>query len=344
MRINFLLLIFIFILSASNTNAQSRHYTLFDDAPLTLNPAFTGAFKGTYRIGGIYRNQLTGFSGGLYNTPNIYIDLPLIRGFGKYDWVGVGANIVVDRAGTTATRSRSAYGGSVAYHLALDKKRNQVFTIGVYAGFVTNNFENVILQDQNELSRDFNGSHLNLNAGLKFKSKIDKKNETEFGFSLNNLTGATEGHSFVGDSVQVSQSLLFTGHAMYERQINDLWSAQPKVFVQSIAGGGIDASIQAWVGRNLISKEDAQEAKKSRKKIKKDKVAYAGLGYRFGNAVQLLLAYEMKNIRISASYDITLSQQRVIDNTVGGFEISASYIGKIYKQPNIKPVLFCPRF
>ena len=35
--------------------AQDVHYTQFYNSPLTTNPALTGVFNGSYRIGAIYR-------------------------------------------------------------------------------------------------------------------------------------------------------------------------------------------------------------------------------------------------------------------------------------------------
>ena len=37
--------------------AQDPHFSQFFSSPLTLNPAFTGKFFGTYRVAGNYRNQ-----------------------------------------------------------------------------------------------------------------------------------------------------------------------------------------------------------------------------------------------------------------------------------------------
>ena len=50
-----------------------------------------------------------------------------------------------------------------------------------------------------------------------------------------------------------------------------------------------------------------------------------------------------KDFKFAASYDITLSElNNGGNNTVGGFEIAVTYIGKIFKAPKVKPVFFCP--
>ena len=79
---------------------QDIHFSLFHMSPLTLNPAQTGAFSGTARIGGIYRDQWGSVINDQFTTPSFYIDAPVIRGFGKYDWVGGGVVSYTDKVGT----------------------------------------------------------------------------------------------------------------------------------------------------------------------------------------------------------------------------------------------------
>ena len=44
-------------LSSTLVKGQDIHYTLFNDSYLTTNPALTGSFYGSYRIGSIFRDQ-----------------------------------------------------------------------------------------------------------------------------------------------------------------------------------------------------------------------------------------------------------------------------------------------
>ena len=49
--------IFFLFLLLTGLQAQDKHFTQFYAAPLTLNPALTGAFNGKYRASVIYRDQ-----------------------------------------------------------------------------------------------------------------------------------------------------------------------------------------------------------------------------------------------------------------------------------------------
>ena len=52
--------------------AQDIHFTNFRMAPVSVNPAFTGSFKGTYRISSIYRDQWRSIGNSSpYTTPFI---------------------------------------------------------------------------------------------------------------------------------------------------------------------------------------------------------------------------------------------------------------------------------
>ena len=55
-----LLVFSLFLLGKAS--AQDPHFSQFFSSPLTLNPAFTGKFFGTYRVAGNYRNQLADFN------------------------------------------------------------------------------------------------------------------------------------------------------------------------------------------------------------------------------------------------------------------------------------------
>jgi hypothetical protein len=45
------------LLFLSASRAQDQHFSQFYAAPLSLNPALTGAMEGSYRVGTVYRDQ-----------------------------------------------------------------------------------------------------------------------------------------------------------------------------------------------------------------------------------------------------------------------------------------------
>ena len=88
-------------------HSQDIHFTLHQMTPLAFNPANTGAFYGSYRLSGLYRDQYRSVTGkGAFMTPTISVDLPVIRGFKKTDWVGVGLFIYSDKSGDAGLTQR----------------------------------------------------------------------------------------------------------------------------------------------------------------------------------------------------------------------------------------------
>ena len=68
-----LLFVVVVLAGCVSLHAQDLHNSLFYMNPLHMNPAFTGAFEGTFRLGGIYRDQARSAIGSsAYSTPVIY--------------------------------------------------------------------------------------------------------------------------------------------------------------------------------------------------------------------------------------------------------------------------------
>ncbi len=365
MRSSHYLLAFLFCCCSLAVGAQDTHFTLHDYNPLWLNPAQTGAFSGTVRIGGIYRGQWYTLNG--ITTPSAYVDAPVIRGLRKYDWIGVGANLISDKAGAGGNLAlKSTYFGfSAAYHLALDDQRRNVFTLGAQYGSTTYSLDiasgNLVQQltidpslggggqGQGELRPDgMNAgdgeSYNDINAGVMLRSVLDpnKNNLLEVGLSAFHLNGpkrnslipanqdtvgidtTTVGRR-AGDDFRRRRATLH-GHARLDLEVSEDWRFQPSIFVQSSASV-TTASIQAWGSRALKPAVNLR----------------LGLGYRTGDAAQVLVGLDWEQLRAALSYDITLSQSRAVTNYQGGFELSAQYIINIYKKPTVVPTMLCPK-
>lgn len=340
--------------------AQDIHYTLFNMSPLTLNPAQTGAFYGTARIGGIYRGQWYSVNDKAgFETPSIYLDAPIIRGFREKDWVGVGVVMVSDFAGDISLRTTSSR-FSAAYHLGLGKEGTSVLTLGVQGGRVQRRFINgdpsrlrfgdsyqdgsfSINESRDQLAgadSDGEGAGVIMNnelmytdfgAGLLFRSTPEDGNNLEIGLAVDHVTRPRE--LFVqganNDNDAERRPLRILAHASYDLGMADNFVLAPTAMAQ-FQGGASAFNLQLW-GKMLLNAEKQITVK-------------PGLGYRFGDAVQILAGLDYKDLRVAAAYDINFSQLRNATNLQGAFEIGAWYIIKKYKQPNVKPAILCPRF
>lgn len=319
---------------------QDLHFTQFNLAPLTVNPAFTGAFNGSVRLGGIYRDQWKS----TYSTPTFYMDSPILKGFRELDWIGVGISIFQDQStsgyvpfapsGSVLEGQLTTGGllGSAAYHLSLDDERNTVLTLGIQGGTLSRKIKGEFrLEDQI------------LNGGASqdiFPTEDDPTTYLDVSGGLT-LTGRTTGESFyrVGLSVlhvnqpkngvlnanRTSLPMRIVGYATYDYNFSDELLIIPSVLYQKI-GPASELSVQGMLGYKLPEQ---------------DMILKGGLGYRLGDALQVLIGLDYKDLRVGASYDVTVSDLASPSNA---FELGVAYIARIYKRPKVDPVIFCPRF
>ncbi len=145
------------LIFAGDLKAQDPQFSQFFAAPLTLNPALSGAFNGRYRVGLIYRNQWQN----QLETPIITYAAAADFRFGlpssgKKTQDGIGAGIVfyADRFGNTGFTTNQI-SVSTAYHKSLSGFNDQYLTVGAQLGIAQRNvnFENIFFNDQ------FNGTN-----------------------------------------------------------------------------------------------------------------------------------------------------------------------------------------
>ncbi len=333
------LLIIVLVWAGSNLTAQDIHFSQFKMSPLTLNPALTGAFEGTFRIGGIYRDQWSSFLQDQFVTPSVFIDAPIIRGFGKKDWVGVGAYVVSDQRGSGSLTTNTMM-ASVAYHRALDKKGNTYLSFGLQGGQVQERvdpqdlrFEDQFVNgvfDANAVSSDFpriqdNINYTDFQFGALINSVVSRK--------LNFNAGASLYHIFNPDRSQLNGKDSLARRLQLHGGLNmDL--TQKLVFSPAVnfqrQSGGQELNLQGYFGYHLNAQKDI--------------TAKIGAGYRAGDAVIAMIGFDFKGFTVGAAYDINTSDLSTVTANQGGFEVALSYIAKIYRTPIVKPVIFCPRF
>lgn len=346
MKLSRLLPTLVMLFCLQGLSAQDVHFTLFDMAPLRMNPALTGAFSGTARIGGIYRGQWLSVPGGAdITTPSFYGDAPIIRGFRSQDWVGVGLSFISDQAGPFNLTTNLG-GLSAAYHMAVDKKADNILTLGVQYNQVQRraNFAIGNLVSEQTIEETLGGggltndtdfpnnspkekSYNDINAGLLLRTKIDKMASLELGVAALHINSPKAGLFDQND--RADRKMTFTAHAKYDRKLEGKWSMAPALFFQTTQAGKSEILAQAWAGYGLNP----------------DVKLNFGLGWRVGDAASILLGADYKDLRAALSYDLNLRKTATnITDSFGGFELSAYYIIKVYKKPELPPRILCPEF
>lgn len=343
-----------FFLLKPAADAQDIHFSMFNMMPTMLNPAHTGAFNGTVRVGGIYRDQWGSFLGNQFQTPGFYADAPILI-VRKHDWVGVGLTVYQDKAGSLGLKNGGFLFGA-SYHLAMDKRRKNVLTLGVQGGTVqreldqmmVNNarFADVLLSENPSgpasQSMDFSSlqgmgtNSFDLNAGLMLVGKPTKQALYRAGFAVHHIL--TPNYSILNPNAPGSGSggngpdpnalpVRLSVHGELEYDLDGPWSLNPSLLFMNINNQN-QVNLLAWAG--YLINED------------KDVTLRFGLGHRFGRDGEVLLGVDVKDLRVAASYDLNFSQLQDATNVRGGFELAASYIIKVYQTPELPTVILCP--
>lgn len=328
-------------LTFGGVKGQDIHFTMFNMSPLTLNPALAGAYYGTARVGGVYRDQWASFLSNQFTTPVFYIDAPIVRGIRKQDWVGIGIVTINDQAGTGNLRTQ----GSLitgAYHLGLDKRSENVLTFGIQVGSMSRRIdvERLVFadsyDDQGQITQTSadegritdRKTFLDINGGLLYRSAIDDDTNLEVGLAVSHITQSD--YSLLsggGPNDEGDRPMLITVHGRMKKQMNEKWSLTP-AFLAQTTKGTFEISAQSWLGYQ----------------IKNDIELLGGLNYRVGDAAALMIGAQISDLRVGMAYDFNVSSLSSASRNLGGFELGAYYIIKLFQQPNVKPAILCPEF
>lgn len=317
--------------------AQDIHFSQFFNSPLTLNPAQTGNFEGSYRAGIIYRDQWASVNSP-YKTFSSSYDMTFPWGLWDGDVVSGGVMMFNDKAGDgNFTTTNVMLSG--AYHKAIDDLSR--LTLGVQLGYTQKKYE----FDKFTFADMFDGGGFNqatlenigqevpnaldLNAGLQYSRLVNDNLAIHIGGAAFHIIKPRE--SFMNNP-NVRIGMRYIGHAEANYRLNDLITVNPR-FLYMNQTKAQEFSIGGDVGYRMD------------KYNMEDLTLYGGLWFRASgtDAVIPYIAGDYKNFRLGLSYDVNVSSLNEASNGKGGFEISLIYIG-IIKPPPMTIVIPCLRF
>src|SRR6476619_3630122 len=138
-----------FLALTTIVRAQDPHFSQFFASPLTLNPALTGKFDGTFRVAGNYRNQWPAFNN-VYTTSTISLDFPIMqKRIPEFDTWGVGILALTDKA-AGGVLTNNYIGLSTSYHKALNENGYSQLGVGFQATYGQKKLDNskLVFEDQ----------------------------------------------------------------------------------------------------------------------------------------------------------------------------------------------------
>ncbi len=332
--------------------AQDVHFSQFNTSSSYLNPAFTGAFEGSFRIRAINRDQWIGFEDQPLRTFAILGDIKLGLKGQKItgDHFGLGIHFLTDRVQPLDYNTNEA-SVSIAYHKRLTKKTKNYVSGGISFGVHQKsiNYEDLLFEDQFDgvNSYPFSTKELlppnifavpEIKLGIQLNSQINNALRIQSGLSTQ-YTFAPEFsyYSTVDDpdykgtktSKAFTKIALLTNLIYYLDNLNQLY---PRLLYSKQGPHQL-----AIVGVNFRHAFYSLN----------ESAVHAGVAIRIPKSEQTYLpadlsfmaGIEFKSFILGLSYDFGLKDLIAYKNPSHSFEISLSLIGDYNNEGFI-----CPEF
>lgn len=333
-------------------NAQDPRFSQIQASPLQLNPALTGIYKGSYRLSMNYRELYASILGDTpYRTFAASFDsrVPV----SNRDYAGLGFSALRDQAGI-GNFSRSMAHLSASFIKQLNGRyrgrgSDQYLVAGVQTGFgqyrVSNNrlwFSNQYDLNNYQVDPTQPNGELfesiptrvfpDVNTGLLWYSVFEDRKSLFFGAAANHLNrpdiSLTE---FVKESLPVRWVVNFGGELPLGKELSILPSLalmRQGNYMSSTLGSNFRYTSRDW--REIALRAGAWLHISNRLE-----------GSMQQDALIIGAVLETETLNFGLSYDLTLSNLALANDSRGAFEISVQYIKP---EKSRKPKVNCPNF
>lgn len=308
------------------SKAQDLNFSQYFNAPLLTNPANTGfAPDYDYRGGINYRNKWGVAQNNPYKTMSAWGDAQLMGNKLLNGWVGVGASLNTDIAGSGNLRSTKG-NISVAYHQVLSD--NSLLSGGFGVGVVQKRVDFAKLTFDNQWNGSFfdinipSGetfatnavNYLDLSIGLNYAWFASDNFYLNMGVSLQHFNRPSE--SFFASNVDARVAQRSNIFANASIKLNDYWIINPNIYYSQMAKTTeIMGGVRAF--RNL-SGDGMQQL-------------ILGMYYRNGDAAIPMVGLQTGGMQILVNYDATINSASTFNQTRGAYELSIIFNG-LYKN------------
>jgi type IX secretion system PorP/SprF family membrane protein len=330
------------ICMAGSASSQDLHFSQYMNSPLLTNPANTGFIPdGDYRVGANFRNQWASVTAFPYKTMSLYGDVQVLQNSDNTGWMGIGAVILRDVAGTGVLTSTKVY-GSIAYHQMIDA--GSLVSLGFNAGWANKNINASNLSFPSQWNGKFFDSHqagaapkfdanninyLDIQAGLNYAYFPTDRIYVNTGFSAMHINRPRE--TFFGEQSGVDNRIpvRYTAFMNGSFMVNDVLIVNPNIYASLQAKsfeivGGLNAHYN-------ISGDG-------------EKVLIAGAYYRYKDAIIPMVGLGLKDYTFTFTYDVTTSELSNFNNGRGAIEFSLVKQGIVDRYRGNRRESMCPSF
>ncbi|MFH0867409.1 MAG: PorP/SprF family type IX secretion system membrane protein [Bacteroidota bacterium] len=326
-------IIFLVLFTPGILLSQDVHFSQYNYAPLTLNPANTGAFNGDMRFTANYKNQW-GQVSSPYRTYAFSSDFSLLKEKWKTGFLGLGLQFYNDRAGEAGM-------GTTQFNLSFSSiKKMSEYTnvaVGIQGGFAQKSLSSTGMTwdsqydgmaynpalPTGETSLASSVFYPDISAGIlwsfaKGEMYTTANNALKASIGLAFFHANRPNQSFTGNTDRLySKYIVHGGISMGIK--NTTLSVIPG-FMLAFQGSAKEIIIGSHFKYNL------QEASKYTGYIK-GRALYIGGHFRFKDALILSSFLELDKYAFGFSYDINISGLNQVTNGLGGLEITLRYTG-----------------
>ena len=334
-KIVFLFCLVIILGISKESKAQDIHFSQYFFSPLSVNPAQTGFFNGTYRIAGNHRRQWAFHAPIAFTTFSTSVDFHLLDGAtGRGDFFGIGVFAVTDEAGSGGFKTTGVK-GSISYYKQMDEFNG--FSVGIQGGMIQMGFVKSTLRFGDEILLGVVGSQNLANINMTSVSYVDFSAGALWSFSPNEdatiFTGIAMDHltkpniSFMGSNNTLSSRVLL--HSGANIHLNDEWDLLPNILYM-----------------HQLANNELLFGSSVRYKVDKEIGTRVGVFYRYWNnsdAATIVASLEYSTLLVSFSYDVNVSLLSSASKGAGGYEIALIYLGTV-KGSGGPAKMKCPKF
>ena len=319
--------------------AQDLHFSQFFNNPLLTNPANTGFIPDAdYRLGASYRNQYSNIMAVPYKTMSIFGDAQVFRNRIETGWLGLGAVILRDVAGSGSLTSTKAY-ASIAYHQELGL--SSLLTAGFNVGWANKRIDQSKLTFPDQFDGKFFDSNIptsamllnnsisyfDLQVGMNYAYFPTEDIYINAGYSIHHVNEPKETFFEDNGNDQISMRQIAFLNGLFK--VTDNVIINPNVYYTT----------QAKASELVLGINGAYNLTEHG-----EKQFIAGLYYRYGDAVVPMVGLEINNIRFTFSYDVTTSSLKNYNHSFGATEFNVLKKGYYSDFQGDRQQALCPVF
>ncbi len=325
-------------LASAGAHAQDLHFSQFFNSPLTTNPANTGFIPDAdFRLSAHYRNQWSSIMTLPYKTMSISGDAQLFRDKLENGWLGAGAVVLSDVAGSGSLKSNKIY-GSIAYHQMLGN--SSLLSAGFNLGWANKRIDPSGLKFPDQFDGKFfdanlpttgipsdnNVSYFDMQVGMNYAYFPQENVYINAGYSLHHVNKPKETF-FQDESIN---GIIPMRHIAF---VNAILKVHDKVIINPNAYFSMQAGATELVG-GLQANYNLSEMGEQQ--------FIAGLYYRHKDAVIPMFGFETNSLKFTFSYDATVSTLNNFNNYRGASEFTL--VKKGFYPTSAGRQSMCPSF